>query len=138
MYGVFLIGHDPAAAEKAFRKELELVPRHVLARVQLALLLIKRGDTKESVEVDGEAVKLEPANAACQATLGQALLDADQTTQAIAALEKAVKLAPGVAKGHFYLAQAYSRAGREADARKERAEFNRLRAQQEPVTVPEH
>jgi tetratricopeptide (TPR) repeat protein len=136
MYGVFLTGNEPTAAEEEFRKELRIVPRHVLARVQLALLLIKRGETKESVELAGEAVRLEPKDALCQATLGRALLDADQTSQAIAALENAVKLAPGSAKAHFYLAQAYSRAGRDADARKEKAEFSRLRAEQEPVLIP--
>lgn len=136
MYGVFLTGRDPAAAEEEYRKVLRIVPHHVLARVQLALLLIKRGDTKESVELAREAVRLEPGSALCEATLGRALLEADQTSQAIAALEHAVKLAPGAAKAHFYLAQAYSRAGRDADARKERAEFSRLRAEQEPVLIP--
>ncbi len=138
MAGVWSIGHDPAAAEEEFRKELRITPSHVMARVQLALLLIKRGDAKESVELAGEAAKMEPGNAVCQATLGQALLNADRTGEAITTLEKAVKLAPNVAKAHFYLAQAYSQAGRVADARRETAEFNRLRAQQEPVTVPVH
>jgi tetratricopeptide (TPR) repeat protein len=136
MYGVFLMDHQPEAAEEEFRKELRLAPGHVLARVQLALLLIKRGETKESVELAGQAARLDPKDALCQATLGRALLNADQTGAAIAALEQAVKLAPDAAKAHFYLAQAYSQAGRAADARKERAEFDRLRAQQEPVTVP--
>jgi tetratricopeptide (TPR) repeat protein len=136
MYGVFLTPNDPAAAEEEFRKELRISPRHVLARVQLALLLIKRGETKESVTLAQEAVRLEPGSAVCQATLGRALLEGDQITQAVAALETAVKLAPDAAKAHFYLAQAYSRAGRRADAAKERAAFDRLRAEQEPVLVP--
>lgn len=136
MYGVFLTGRDPITAEEEFRKELRIVPHHVLARVQLALLLIKRGETKESVELAREATRLEPASALCQATLGRALLGADQTSQAIAALENAVKLAPGSAKAHFFLAQAYSSAGRDADARKEKAEFSRLREEQAPVLIP--
>ena len=136
MYGVFLMDHQPEAAEEEFRKELRLAPAHLLARVQLALLLIKRGETKESVELAGQAARLDPKDALCQATLGRALLNADRSSEAIAALEKAVKLAPDAAKAHFYLAQAYSQAGRSADASKERAEFNRLRAQQEPVIVP--
>lgn len=136
MVGAWSIGHDPAAAEAEFRKELQITPNHVMARVQLALLLIKRGDAKESVELAGETAKMEPGNAVCQATLGQALLNADRTGEAVAVLEKAVRLAPNVAKAHFYLAQAYSQAGRVAEARKETAEFNRLREQQEPVTAP--
>ena len=88
------------------------------------------------MELAGQAARLDPKDALCQATLGRALLNADRSSEAIAALEKAVKLAPDAAKAHFYLAQAYSQAGRSADASKERAEFNRLRVQQEPVTVP--
>ena len=136
MCGVFYMDHDPGAAEDEFRQELRIAPSHVLARVQWALLLIKRGEAKKAAELAGEAVRLEPSNALCHLTLGRALLSEDRTAEAIAALEKAAKLAPDNARTHFHLEQAYKRAGRDADARKEKAEFNRLRAEQEPVTVP--
>ena len=45
---------------------------------------------------------------------------------AIPELEKAATLAPGSPQAHFMLARAYARAGREADAERERAEFTRL------------
>jgi tetratricopeptide (TPR) repeat protein len=135
MKGVFLIDHDPAAAEQEFRKELRIAPSHVLARVQLALLLSKDGDADSAVRLAGEAVELDPADALCQVTLGRALLDAGRTAEAIAALEKGEKLAPQAARVHFYLAQAYRRAGRDADARKENAVWDRLHAQQEPVEL---
>jgi Flp pilus assembly protein TadD len=66
------------------------------------------------------------------------LLDAGRTAEAIAALEKGLKLAPQAARTHFYLAQAYRRAGRDADARKESAEWERLHAEQEPVELNAH
>jgi predicted Zn-dependent protease len=135
MCGVFRLDHDPVAAEEEFRKEIQIAARNVPARVQLVLLLIKRGEAAEAVKVAGEAVELQPADALCQATLGRALLSADRTSEAITALEAAAKLAPAVARTHFYLEQAYRRAGRMADARKEKAEWDRLRAKQEPVTV---
>lgn len=135
MKGVFLIDHDPAAAEREFRKELGIAPSHVLARVQLALLLSKDGDADAAVQLAGEAVKLDPSDALCQVTLGRALLDAGRTADAIGALEKGEKLAPQAARTHFYLAQAYRRAGRDADARKETAVWDRLHAQQEPVEL---
>jgi tetratricopeptide (TPR) repeat protein len=135
MKGVFLIDHDPAAAEQEFRKELRIAPSHVLARVQLAQLLSKDGDADAAVQLAGEAVKLDPADALCHVTLGRALLDAGRTAEAIAALEQGEKLAPQVARTHFYLAQAYRRAGRDADARKESAVWDRLHAQQEPVEL---
>jgi tetratricopeptide (TPR) repeat protein len=138
MVGVFLMDHDPAAAEVEFRKELRIAPAHVLARVQLAILLNKDGDAAAAIELAGEAVKLAPSEALCQVTLGRALLDAGRTAEAIAALEKGLKLAPQAARTHFYLAQAYRRAGRDADARKESAEWERLHAEQEPVELNAH
>jgi tetratricopeptide (TPR) repeat protein len=135
MEGVFLMDHNAAAAEEEFRKELRIAPAHVLARVQLAILLSKDGDAASAVQLAGEAVKLAPSEALCHVTLGRALLDAGRNAEAIAALEKGLKLAPRAARTHFYLAQAYRRAGRDADARKESAEWDRLHAEQEPVEL---
>ena len=45
---------------------------------------------------------------------------------AIPELEKATTLAPGSPQTHFMLARAYARAGRTADAERERSEFTRL------------
>lgn len=138
MYGVFLLDHDPAAAEAAFRKELATTSSHALARVQLALLFLQRGEAEAALEYAKEASKLQPSSALCQVTLGRALLGAGRTPEAISALEKGRDLAPDSSRTHFYLQQAYGRAGRTADAKREKAEFDRLRAQQEPVTLGEH
>jgi len=135
MNGVFLMDHDAAAAAEEFRKELRISPSHVLARVQLALLLDKGGDAEAAIPLAGEAVKLAPSDALCQVTLGRVLLDTGRTAEAIAALEKGERLAPEAARTHFYLAQAYRRAGRDADARRETAEWDRLHAEQEPVEM---
>ncbi len=135
MNGVFLLDHDPEAAEKEFRKELSISPGHVLARVQLALLLGRNGDSAAAVQMAQEAVRLDRSDPLCQVTLGRAQLGAGHTAEAIAALERGERMAPQVARTHFYLEQAYRRAGRDADARREKAEWDRLRAQQEPVEV---
>jgi predicted Zn-dependent protease len=137
MRGAYLIASDPAAAEEEFRAELRISPSHVLSRVQLALLLIKRGDMENAVKLAREAARLAPGDALSQVTLGRALLSAGETAEAIAALRTGEKLAPLNARTHFYLQQAYQRAGRDADARREQAEFNRLRDQQEPATLRE-
>jgi len=136
MNGVFLIDHDPDAAEKEFRTELRIAPANVQARVQIALLLIKRGETEAAIKMAGEAAQLQPTNALCHATAGRALLSAGRIKEAITALERAKKLAPDASLTHFYLAQAYRRAGRPADAQKEKAEWERTRSRQEPEVVP--
>ena len=42
---------------------------------------------------------------------------------------------PSNASAHFFLAEAYRRAGREADADRERAEFEKTKVQQDPPGV---
>ena len=54
------------------------------------------------------------------------LLDLNEVDKALVELEKASALAPRSPQTHFMLARAYARAGRAADAERERAEFTRL------------
>jgi tetratricopeptide (TPR) repeat protein len=133
MCGVYRLNSDPAAAEAEFRQEVQVAPENILAHVQLALLLMKRGDDDGAVKEAREAVDLGPADALSQATLGRALMDSGKMTEAIAALQKAEKLAPQAPRTHFYLEQAYRRAGMVTEARKEKAEWDRLHALQEPA-----
>ena len=136
MDGVFLIDRDPQAAAQQFRAELKLTPQHVLARVQLSLLQIQAGNFDDAIKLAREAVKLQPTDALCQVTLGRSLLAKGSTPDAIVALQEAERLAPNAARTHFYLQLAYQRAGRAADAHREKLTFNKLRAEQEPVTIP--
>jgi predicted Zn-dependent protease len=68
-------------------------------------------------------------------TLGRVLLGKGSTKEAIAELQEGERVAPNAARTHYYLQQAYQRAGRVADAQREKLTFNKLRAEQEPVTV---
>jgi hypothetical protein len=43
---------------------------------------------------------------------------------------------PSSANAHFFLADAYRRAGRKGDAERERAEFEKMKVQQDPLGVP--
>jgi predicted Zn-dependent protease len=68
--------------------------------------------------------------------LGRADLDANNPDAAIGELENAVRQMPSSANVHFFLAQAYRQAGRKADADRERTEFEKIKAQQDPLGVP--
>jgi Flp pilus assembly protein TadD len=61
---------------------------------------------------------------------------ADHLEAAIAELETARRLMPGNAQVHFFLAQVYRRAGRQEDAQRETVQFEKLKAQQDPLGVP--
>ena len=58
--------------------------------------------------------------------MGQVWFESGDVPKAIASFERGAKLAPGSPQAHFLLARAYARAGRTADAERERAEFRRL------------
>ncbi len=58
--------------------------------------------------------------------------------KAIAELESAGKLDPQKAEPHFYLEQAYRRAGKSAEAQKEHALFAKLKSAQDPLFRPNY
>jgi RHS repeat-associated protein len=127
-YGVFLLQEDPDAALKEFRRELEITPEHVLARLQIAFEYLKRGDSAAALPLAEQAVQLAPNWFAPHLALGYILLGTGDTARAIQELEASVKLAPDSPALHFALARAYARAGRKDAAARERATFLRLDA----------
>jgi tetratricopeptide (TPR) repeat protein len=135
LYGLCLVWGDPDAAFREFRKELQIRPGHVPARLQAAALELKAGAPEAALELALEAVKLEPENPFGYIALGRAYLNTGQVAKAEQVLERAVKLGPKSRDAHLYLAQAYQRAGRVTDAEKEQAEFSRLRAVHDPLMM---
>lgn len=135
--GIYLLTLDPDAALAEFRQELKISPGHIPARLQIGILEIKANRPENAIKLAGEAVEAEPANVLAHAVLGRAFLDVGQLDKAVPELESAAKLAPENPQMHFYLEQAYRRAGRNADAQKEKLEFTRLRAAQDPLVLPD-
>jgi tetratricopeptide (TPR) repeat protein len=124
--GVFFLTEDSGRALQEFRRELEISPSHVPARLQMAFEFLKRGDAASALPVAIAAAKLAPDHFAAWLALGQVRLEMNDIPRAVGELEKASTLAPGSPQVHFMLARAYARAGREAEAERERAEFTRL------------
>ncbi|MGH9840833.1 MAG: tetratricopeptide repeat protein [Blastocatellia bacterium] len=124
--GLFLLREAPDEALAEFRRELELSPQHVEARLQIALELLKRNDAAAGLPLAEEAVKLAPGLAVAHYALGRLLLAEKQADRAPSELLMAVKLAPHSPEIRFALAQAYERAGRKAEAARARTEFLRL------------
>ena len=124
--GVFFLTEDSERALDDFRRELEISPSHVPARLQIAFEYLKRGDAAQALPAASEAAKLAPDHFAARLALGQVLLEMNDLPRALPELEKAAALAPGSPQAQFLLARAYTRAGRPADAERARAEFTRL------------
>lgn len=131
VYAVFLLSSDPDQAIREWRRELEISPKHIPARLQLAFEYLKRGEADQAAPLAREAAELEPDSFVAHNALGRVLIETGDIRRGVAELEKARDLEPASAETRVALASAYAKAGRSQDAARERAEFSRLRKQQE-------
>ena len=129
-FGVFLLTQDADAAIKEFKRELEISPNHVPARLQIAFEYLKRDQYSDALPLAEKAVELSPKLYAARNVLGRVLLELGQVDRSIKELEEGVRLAPSSPEMHFALARAYAKAGRKEDATRERETFKKLQDQQ--------
>jgi predicted Zn-dependent protease len=136
--GLYLMETDLTAALAELQKEVKSNPKHWPALLVIASIEIRQGAPEQAIESLQAALKAVPAKYRwlCHTDLGRADLAVDKVDGAIAELENAVRQMPSSASVHFFLAQAYRQAGRKADADRERAEFEKMKAQQDPLGVP--
>jgi tetratricopeptide (TPR) repeat protein len=136
--GLYLMESDLNAALAEFQKEVQIDPQHWPALLAKASLEIRQGTPDQAIQTLHNAMTLVPAKYhwICHRDLGRANLDLNQPDAAITELQAAVRQKPANANVHFFLAQAYRRAGRKPDAEKEQAEFEKMKAQQDPMGVP--
>lgn len=125
-FGVFLMTDDPDRAIREFQRELKTQPGHATAHIQIAYEYVKRGDYASARPHATQAVTLAPTDFVAHRLMGQVQLETDEVEAAIASLEQSRTLEPNSPSVRFTLAKAYQRAGRQADADRERAEFTRL------------
>jgi len=131
LYGTFLVNNDPDRAIDEWKREIQISPKHVPARVQLALEYLKRDDPKSALPYPREAVQLDPGSFATHYALGRVLAGSDDVLEGIHELERAHELAPDSPEIRMVLASAYAKAGRPQDAARERAEFLKLQHQRD-------
>jgi Flp pilus assembly protein TadD len=137
-YGLYLMETDLGAALAEFKKEVERNPKHWPALIVMGSTETRQGDTEGAIQALRQGLKLMPVKYRWigHAELGRAQLTAGNVDQAITELESAVRQTAGNAQVHFFLAQAYRRAGRKAEAQRETAEFEKLKVEQDPLGVP--
>ena len=128
-FGVYMLSQDADAALKEFRRELEISPAHYPSMVQMAFEYLKRDEYNEALPLAEKAVQLAPKLFAARNVLGRVLLELGQVERAVKELEEGVRLAPNSPEMHYALGRAYRRAGREADAKREVALFQKLQEQ---------
>ncbi len=131
LYGRALVMSDPDAAMREWKRELEVSPKHVPVRLEIAFEYLKRGEPDAGLPYANEAVELAPDLFVAHNALGQILEQTGDTPGAVKELERARDLAPKSPETRVALASAYAKAGRATDAARERAEFKRLTAERD-------
>ena len=126
LYGAFLLDVRPEDGVAEMKRELQVSPFHVPARLRLAEEYVKEERLDEALPLVQEAVKIEPGYAAAHMMMGEVLVAKGDTAGGIRELETAEKNAPQMVRTHWDLLRAYTAAGRSNDATREKEEIEKL------------
>jgi len=126
LYGAFLLDENPEAGIQELKKELEVSPSNVSARLRLAEEYAKQQHPDLALPLAQEAVKLDPKRAAAHMILGEVLVAKEDTSGGIRELEMARESAPQTVRIRWDLLRAYTAAGRNDDAKREKEEIEKL------------
>jgi tetratricopeptide (TPR) repeat protein len=129
-YGDALAGtsmYDEAQVQ--LREETRLNPASALPYLRLASIALLLHQSASALADSKQAVAIALTSSEAHYLLGRSFLEEGDIPAAIRELETARRFAPNSPKVHFNLARAYLKADRIAEARQERAEFERLNAQ---------
>jgi tetratricopeptide (TPR) repeat protein len=129
LYGRTLLAlGDDVAAERAFRRELELNVNDFEANLQLGHMRRVGQKFHEASTYLERALAVRPNDLAARKLLGDLRLQTGRTAEAVEIFEAMIKEAPDFIAAHVQLATAYNRLKRPDDARRHREIVDRLNA----------
>lgn len=126
---LLMSAHSPDvldAAMQEFQTELAMNPADSVVLYQIGQILQNQQKPGPAAEKFQQALALNPNFSEVLIALGKLRADEKKNEEAIALLERAVKLSPKSESAHYSLMMAYRNAGRMPDARREKAELDRL------------
>lgn len=126
LYGAFLLDENPEAGIQELKKELDVSPSSVSARLRLAEEYTKQQNPDSALPLAQEAVKLDPTRAAAHMMLGEVLIAKEDSAAGIRELETARDQAPQTVRIHWDLLRAYTAAGRNEDTKREKEKIEKL------------
>jgi tetratricopeptide (TPR) repeat protein len=130
-YGTYLASHHPEQCTREFLQELRISPDNVPARVQLVLRYIVDAKLTLALRYAREAVALSPESVGAQLALAETLRAQGKDEPALAAFLEAKRLDSVSPKIRLYLVNEYRSLGRIDDMRREQAEYERLKSEQQ-------
>ena len=126
LVGAYLLGVHPDDGIDELKRELEISPSHVTARLRLAAEFLKRQDTKQGISYAQQALQLEPNNGLAHRLLGEGMLASGDPKSGISEMETARAAMPDSLQIHWDLFRAYTSTGRLEDATREKSEIERI------------
>jgi tetratricopeptide (TPR) repeat protein len=126
--GAFLLNEDPQRGASEMKRELQISPSHVPAKLRLADQYLKDQRADDALELARESVALEPKEASAHMILGEALAAKGDSQGAIQALDTALQEDPQTVRIRWDLVRVYSAAGRVEDAARQKEEIQKLGA----------
>lgn len=114
----------------SFEEELRRKPQDFSTLYYLAFLQEAEGNLDAARQRLDVALKLEPQSTEANALLGKILVKQGRDAEALGPLERAVAKDPSDPIKRYLLARLYRQLGRQADANREFAEVQRLKAEQ--------
>ena len=117
---------DPAEARAAYRRALEIDPKHADALVNLGCLEHEAGQLREAERHYRAALAVRPDDATAAFDLGVALEDLGRLAEARLAYQHALAEAPDCADAHYNLARIHDRLGDPAAAIRHLKAYRRL------------
>jgi choline-sulfatase len=119
---------DPEAAVKEFETAVVLTPQWHQGHVMLATAYARTGRMEQALKECEKMLEENPDDYRVLLIEGRVLLHTKQPEAALPKLLKAVELQPDAPEAHRSLGEVYSQLGRSADAARERATEERLKA----------
>ena len=110
---------DEAGATREFEEELKIDPENASAEFMLGETARQAGQWEEAIHRFTKASRLDESFLEAYLALGMSLNSAGKFSDAVVPLQSYVKLQPGDPAGHYQLATAYARSGRQQDAERE-------------------
>jgi len=121
--------HTPESLDAAMKEldaELALNPKDSVAIYQESQIYLNRQEPEQAEASLQRALDINPSFPEALIALGKLRLDGKKYADSIALLQKAVNLMPRSESAHYSLMMAYRNAGRMADAKREKAELDKL------------
>jgi tetratricopeptide (TPR) repeat protein len=126
LYGAFLLDSRPEEGIAHLRRELDVSPFSISARLRLSEEYVKEGKLAQALPLAQQAVKLEPEHGTTHMILGEVLMATGDSNAGLRELEMARQYDSQTVRIHWDLLRAYTAAGRDAEAKNEKEEIEKL------------